>query len=339
MPFLKKILIFVIFLKNVTSIRYSICHANDQQCQIRDLRLTEDDFDFEPIASNIDSLLVLEISFEDTCDIPIIYENVCKMFPNLQVYRATNVGIKKIDPETFSSCLDLIELRLHDNFIKELDEKTFWSNENIQILDLGNNLLTTLDAKMFIKSQNLKFLSFSNNYFEEFSSNLNLTSLQELHLHGNDLLELNVEQMISTLKALKIILLGGNCFKCDRAEEMRKILENNRVTIIKAKVLRNKERLKDDKLITCISNNEWNIRKIARDFPVVQQELEINQNSVKILTIELEDMKKEMQKLTYFVKSMMASSNYNEKDQNLLSHHVNEKQLKVMKCSTVCQDP
>lgn len=331
---------FLVLLSSATSIRYSICHINDQQCQIEGLLLTDNDFLFTPIANNMETSPISSIIFDTACQIPVLYNNVCDMFPNLQIFHASAIGIKLIDPLTFSQCPHLIEIRLHDNQIRHLDASTFHHNGNLRILDLGNNCLTSFNPRMLFSLVNLTFLSFSNNFLQNFPVDAlwNMTKLQELHLHGNDLLEVDVEKLVSFSSDLKVLLLTGNLLRCDKVEQIVKVLNSNEIPLFDVPILRNHERVKNQyKSISCIREVDWNNVKLVRNFPLLEKEIAECKDSVEGLRIELEDMKENFK---YIVKSLMEKNKHEE--QQLLSDHPEtkkQKSPKLMKCETFCVDP
>ncbi|XP_044738100.1 toll-like receptor Tollo [Chrysoperla carnea] len=118
--------------------------------------------------------------------------------------------ISKLEAAVFRDLYSLQILRLNDNFIETIPENTFASLYNLHTLILSNNRLTIIESSTFNGLYVLTLLSIDNNHIKTIQMDAlkNCTSLQDLHLNGNELLE--VPQVLSEVPMLKTLDLGEN---------------------------------------------------------------------------------------------------------------------------------
>lgn len=118
--------------------------------------------------------------------------------------------ISKLEPSLFRDLYRLQILRLESNVIETIPENTFSSLYNLHTLILSNNRLSAIDGYTFNGLYVLSLLSLDNNDIERIdpAALKNSSSLQDLHLNGNKLLE--VPTVLSDVPMLKTLDLGEN---------------------------------------------------------------------------------------------------------------------------------
>lgn len=115
----------------------------------------------------------------------------------------------------FGSSLEVLDLSL--NFIGRLTSSTFKTLTNLQSLNLSGTNLSNFGIETFQSVKGLKILDLSDNRLGKINFTLmdgNFRALNELHLEGNELSELNslTPTIFPNLTALAI---SKNCFTCE----------------------------------------------------------------------------------------------------------------------------
>nr|CAD7568689.1 unnamed protein product [Timema californicum] len=118
--------------------------------------------------------------------------------------------ISKLESSVFRDLYSLQILRLQNNIIESIPENTFSSLYNLHTLILSDNKLTVIDSYTFNGLYVLSLLSIDNNNILSIHPEAlkNCSSLQDLHLNGNKLLE--VPTTLSDVPLLKTLDLGEN---------------------------------------------------------------------------------------------------------------------------------
>lgn len=130
-----------------------------------------------------------------------------KNYANLIEFDAAYNNISCIEAGSFFSNLGLQTLVLESNALSTLNASNFFSpNSSVQMLNLRRNKLTLVDIA---KLGNIKFLNLELNLIKTFMfSSLNIESLENLYLGGNQIEELvfpqNCQDLTNSIKELDI---------------------------------------------------------------------------------------------------------------------------------------
>nr|CAD7459546.1 unnamed protein product [Timema tahoe] len=118
--------------------------------------------------------------------------------------------ISKLESSVFRDLYSLQILRLQNNIVESIPESTFSSLYNLHTLILSDNKLTVIDSYTFNGLYVLSLLSIDNNNILSIHPEAlkNCSSLQDLHLNGNKLLE--VPTTLNDVPLLKTLDLGEN---------------------------------------------------------------------------------------------------------------------------------
>lgn len=335
---------FLVFLLTPTiilSTRWSICNIHITECTLRNLHLTKSDYTFHPLANNIHAESVHKIIFQSS-SVPVVYDNVCQMFSNITKYFAHSIGIEIIDPETFKNCKTIQEIRLHDNQIKYLDENTFSNNRDLLTLDLSKNQLRSISGKLLKTTWELEFFSVSNNHLVEFPTNIicHLRKLSELHLHRNELIEVDAGGLVKCLSVLKRLSIDRNFLRCHGLDKILDIFKQHQVDLINVIRYRNMNDIDYSKTMGCLNEQDWTVKNILREYPRMKNELTNSNIIIQDLEKDIRKLKKDIQYLKYVVTSIVYKI---EDDENVFTSPrllewipgIEEK-FQNMKCKKVC---
>jgi hypothetical protein len=103
--------------------------------------------------SNIRSL---EITIGKT---PIIPRVVCERFPGIWYFIINdNIGLKKLDQNSFAKCTQLYYLYVYKNQISSIDSRTFFNNLSVKRICLSHFTVSTLPVDLFSKNTLLDFV-------------------------------------------------------------------------------------------------------------------------------------------------------------------------------------
>ncbi|XP_060524610.1 toll-like receptor Tollo [Cylas formicarius] len=116
----------------------------------------------------------------------------------------------KLESSVFRDLYSLQILRLNDNFLETIPENTFAALYNLHTLIISNNKITRIEANTFSGLFVLSLLSVDNNRISwiHHEALRNCSSLQDLHLNGNKLLQ--VPDVVKNVPLLKTLDLGEN---------------------------------------------------------------------------------------------------------------------------------
>nr|ANG08891.1 toll family protein 8 [Gryllus bimaculatus] len=128
----------------------------------------------------------------------------------LVVLNLSGNRIAKLEASVFRDLYSLQILRLEDNVIETIPENTFASLYNLHTLILSNNKLAVIDSYTFNGLYVLSLLSLDNNNIRSIHPEAlkNSSSLQDLHLNGNQFLD--VPEVLRDVPLLKTLDLGEN---------------------------------------------------------------------------------------------------------------------------------
>lgn len=107
----------------------------------------------------------------------------------LQVFDASNLGLKIVQQELFSKSPNLKSIILKSNKIQDLPEGTFTNLRNLTTVDLSFNNILTIRPGAFINSMNIRQLFLKGNQLSAFKGEIfnTGTGLEELDISDNQL--------------------------------------------------------------------------------------------------------------------------------------------------------
>ncbi|XP_029971720.1 carboxypeptidase N subunit 2 [Salarias fasciatus] len=156
---------------------------------------------------NLNNLRVLDLSQNKLEEVK--RETLCGL-AKLEILKVNNNLISSLQSDTFSNVSQLTELHLEGNRLTQLADDTFSELKNLQVLNLRGNLLRSFSDKVFgSEPSDLKELNLKGNRLIELSSLSSLTSLTDLILSSNRLLNLT-EDTFRNVTALENLDLSEN---------------------------------------------------------------------------------------------------------------------------------
>lgn len=233
----------------------------DWLCNIYNLNLSRDDT-IEPFATNATEITQLKLSGS----IPVLKGNFCETFPNLDQFKAKNVGLEEIAEDTFYKCRKLNFLELEENKIKKLHQKSFRGLYDLNYLYFthGSMPITELELP---DSHNLKTLNLANCNISSFSPEIfrriRGQNLRSLFLDSNNLFDLDIEEIFKLTPSLYELRIMDNNFKCSRLAEMISIIQQRRLDLhlwFESIYVRNRTYTTENiNRIHCLENELWEI--------------------------------------------------------------------------------
>ena len=147
----------------------------------------------------------------NTTNIPSI---ICRKFRNATRIAYENMGIQRIDDDSFRDCTGLYLVDLEGNKIKQIHENSFQRNLELITIGLWHNELTQLPENLFLKLYKLGRLNLDFNKITSLPTNIfrPLIRLNVLYLEEN-LIEDLPANVFSNLKRLVELWLYGNKLK------------------------------------------------------------------------------------------------------------------------------
>lgn len=237
------------------------CEISDdgKQCTISGLKLSKDDYEIEPVASNLRAIEKFELK---TSTVPILTSRICNAMPNLKFFVTDSVPFEEIEENAFHQCKGLTQIvMVFANFLI-IPKNSFKGLRELKILSIIGGNFPVFDVDLTdLKDLNKLVLSSLN--ITEFSPEIlrEQRNLKELYLYSNSLYDLSVEELHVFTPKLKEIHLLDNNFKCSRLKEIITILEQKNIELRSFHVpeyLRKRE-YTPEKIhgVHCLSEYQW----------------------------------------------------------------------------------
>lgn len=137
--------------------------------------------------SEVESLIYLNVSHNHHLGpLPI---NLIHPLNKLQVFDASNSGLKVIQTELFVNSPNLKAIYLRSNKIQELTDNTFANLRNLTMVDLAFNNIMSIRPGTFVNVMNIRSLNLKGNQLSAFKGEFfnTGTGLEELDISDNQL--------------------------------------------------------------------------------------------------------------------------------------------------------
>uniref|UniRef100_A0A336LE90 CSON009217 protein n=1 Tax=Culicoides sonorensis TaxID=179676 RepID=A0A336LE90_CULSO len=231
---MKCVLIFLllcIITKNNLAINGCVNYKNGT-CTLQDIHFSLGRSSFNLASFNVP---VSKMMFKNS-QIPVLTSKVCEALPALNIFKANNVSMRKINADAFNACNNLTEIQLQNNLLTELDPDLFDSNSELAKVYLYENRLKAIHGTMFKNTPKLEVLSLFKNALDELSLTdfPVLPNLSILSIVSNFITELDAHQITKKFPNLTQIYIGRNLFDCRQLNETLNILNSNRIIVNKA---------------------------------------------------------------------------------------------------------
>ncbi|XP_070494579.1 leucine-rich repeat-containing protein 15-like [Chironomus tepperi] len=158
--------------------------------------------------SDEDVVGVLPEAGSSSINIPSI---ICSRFRNIRTVVLTNIGLQRVNRNSFNNCKMLSGLYLNDNRINFIESGSFGENPELLNLWIYSNELTTLPENLFFNQSKLLDLDLTENRIADLPANIfrPLTNLQELYLYANQITNIR-PQWFDSLENLQFLFLNEN---------------------------------------------------------------------------------------------------------------------------------
>ena len=172
---------------------------------------------------------------------------ICEKFSNTLTIEFLEMGVQRVDEDSFINCKNLSYLDLKNNKINRIHENSFKENIELAYLFLWFNEITNLPEKIFSIQNKLQILDFESNKISNLSENVfkSLRSLRLLYLENNLIDELP-KNIFNDLRNLTSIWLDNNNLKIIHADSFGFLpnlkainLHNNKVEAIDDRFINN----------------------------------------------------------------------------------------------------
>lgn len=206
------------------------CTLIGHNCTFSGVRTTEAAPLFHPYAS--DNYTVEIVEFTDSV-IPVLTNELCKVFPNLKELWADKLSLEKIHPDALHDCEQLVYVSFWTNKLKGVDSHVFDENLELETISFQLNFLNDIDGKLFHHNKKLHRLCLAENSLVKLSleSFPILEHLEELFLQMNYLTDLDDQELMRKFKNLKDIYIQNNMFDCDRLQVILDGLHKDNVEV------------------------------------------------------------------------------------------------------------
>lgn len=253
------ILIFCVFVKNTFADGpvYKCTSTIRSQCLLKDIKVTKNNYHFEPTADDPSAITQVIIS---NSIIPIFGEDICEAFPNLAHLEIQSAEMEEIKIDAFNSCDQLASLKIVNQYIKTLDKDVFKNLKNLYSLSLNNIGLRSLHIDTFDSLTQLYSLSLSGNHLYEFPVELlkSLKNVDQMWIQSNELSDIDENAIVEALPKLTELYLNDNDFNCHRVTSILRFLKDNGVKGLSTTVQRSRYYTPKviDK-IQCLTEEQW----------------------------------------------------------------------------------
>lgn len=251
--------------------REVLCSLSDfgKTCTITGLKLTKEDYQFTPVASN-PSIITKFLMTDST--VPIVTNSICTAFPNLVKFDTQRDSIEEIHEDAFQNCPNLEYVDFDYNGIGDLKRNTFANLTTLRTLYLYEANIPFITDGLFDDLTNLKNLFFRRSGLTELPSEAfqSLQSLEILSIYSNNLFELDVNNILKYTPNLKTIRLNDNYFMCSRLKEILSVLRRNNVNVESDTTSRDRPHY-PEKVdgVYCLTDSQWSFKLLetALHFP------------------------------------------------------------------------
>lgn len=136
---------------------------------------------------------------------------ICGRFRNIRTIVFQNIGLQRVNRNSFNNCRLLFGLYLDYNTITFIESGSFSENHDLKHLWINSNQLTTLPSNLLANQTKLQDLDLTENNLVDLPSNIfsSLTNLQELYLYDNEIRSIRTE-WFDTLESLKFLFINEN---------------------------------------------------------------------------------------------------------------------------------
>ncbi|XP_072176119.1 uncharacterized protein [Diadema setosum] len=177
---------------------------------------------FEMLA-NVQRITLNDNPLED------IIESAFAGLTSLKTIELENTSLSAVPVGALSSVRKVTHLKMAGNLIAALNERDFSVLPKIEFIDLSHNRLRFIHEYAFSRMHHLKVLILSNNEIAHIGWRAFIpveNTLQELHLHGNQLTSIS-NISASTILSLQTFLVADNPLRCHcHLFEYRYFLQN-----------------------------------------------------------------------------------------------------------------
>uniref|UniRef100_A0A336MDI2 CSON014039 protein n=1 Tax=Culicoides sonorensis TaxID=179676 RepID=A0A336MDI2_CULSO len=145
--------------------------------------------------------------------------DICAKFPTVINYRASFLGLTKINENAFNECKKLEKLNLGYNYLEYLDPTIFIENFEIKYLYLYYNRLREIDPGIFRNLLKLEKLHLEGNFLVSFQMKALpvFVNLKSLFLNRNELKNLEIKRFYKKFPKLRYLSVCDN-FLSDRLD-------------------------------------------------------------------------------------------------------------------------
>lgn len=282
-----KLLVFILF--KISFTEAIECKLSGKTCIFSGIRTSEYNLYFNPSASDYNA--VHEVLFLDSV-MPILTDELCKVFPNLKVLELCELSIQQIAPKALHACRKLTNINFYDNKLEKLDPNLFEGNPELDYVNFQGTRLREIDGNMFVPTKKLEQLILGDNFLTkvEFDHFPKLEKLEVLDLFANELVDLDEQDLLRKFPSLEEITLHNNLFDCDRLRSIIGALHENYVEIIEWE----KNEVERNSHLTTIDNVEC-VQRLPTEIPfsltkqssdtVVQNDFEVNFMSILFVLV------------------------------------------------------
>lgn len=253
------------------------------QCVLKDIRVTKDNYHFEPIADDPSAItqVIITNSF-----IPLFGEDICVTFPNLAHLEIQAAEMEDIKVNAFDKCGQLSSLIIVNQHIKTLNKDVFKSLKKLYSLSLNNIGLKSLHVDTFASLTQLYSLSLSGNRLYDFSPALvtSLKDVDQLWINANELSDIDENGLVEALPKLTELYLNDNDLNCHRIESILRVLKERGVKGLSAAVQR--KRYYSPQVINkiqCLTEEQWSNVYYAKVGQEMMEDLKELKNLIQIL--------------------------------------------------------
>ena len=176
-------------------------------CDFNDLDLNETHPYFKPVLESWNKFTNGEIYHMRIFgkSIAVLTNDICKHFPTINNYSASNLGIKAVHRDAFEACPNLKALDLSRNQLTSLASNIFYNDSKLEDFNLSGNQLKIIAGSLIKHTPKLKLLNLRSNRIMEFSIEDMpfLSNLETLDLRDNRLTDLNENLFYGKFPALQ----------------------------------------------------------------------------------------------------------------------------------------
>lgn len=206
------------------------CTLIGKNCTFTGIQTSESAPHFHPHASDNQTVEIVE--FTDSV-MPVLTDELCKVFPNLKELWADKLSMEQIAPNALHECKHLKYVSFWTNKLQTLDANIFEMSPKLETITFQLNYLNTIDGKLFKHTKNLQRLCLAENFLSKLPLDQFpiLEKLESLFIHVNDLTDLDDLELIRKFRNLKEVYIHNNLFDCARLRIILDGLRRNNVEV------------------------------------------------------------------------------------------------------------